>query len=164
MTELRLEIRVQAPAAEIWHLWSDFANAPQWDTDVRHCTLDGPFAAGTRGLCTLKNGLKMPLRLEDVKPTYSYTNSARLLGMDLNFSHHLRRIGARETHVIHTVRLAGRFSFLYRGLMLGLLRGAMSKALRNLRTLAEQRATLAQQPPLPSLPPAPLALTPSQAN
>lgn len=164
MTELRLEIRVQAPAAEIWHLWSDVANAPQWDTDVRHCTLDGPFVTGTRGLCTLKNGLKMPLLLEDVKPTYSYTNSARLLWMDLNFSHHLRRIGARETHVIHSVRLAGRFSFLYRRLMLGLLRGAMSKALRNLRTLAEQRAAQPLPPTLPSRTPAPLAFPPAEAN
>jgi len=164
MNELRLEIRVQAPAAEIWHLWSDVASAPLWDTDVRHCTLDGPFVTGTRGLCTLKNGLKMPLRLEDVKPTYSYTNNARLLWMDLNFSHHLRRIGARETHVIHTVRLAGRFSFLYRGLVHSLLRAAMGKALRNLRTLAEQRAAKALTPPLASPTATPLAFPPAQAN
>lgn len=148
MSEVRLEIRVQAPAAEIWRLWSDFAAAPQWDTDVRHCILDGPFVAGSTGLCTLKNGLKMPLVLEQVNPQHSYVNRARLLGMDLTFSHCLRRIGAHDTHVIHSVRLHGRFSFLYRGLVHGLLRGPMGKALRNLRTLAEQRAR--QQPPLAS--------------
>lgn len=143
MSDVRLEIRVQAPAAEIWQLWSDFAAAPQWDTDVRHCTLDGPFAAGSTGLCTLKNGLKMPLVLQEVTPTHSYTNTARLLWMNLTFSHYLRRIGAHETQVIHTVQLNGRFSPLYRGVMLKVLSAAMLKALRNLRTLAELRAATA---------------------
>ncbi|MGC5702623.1 SRPBCC family protein [Pseudomonas sp. NFXW11] len=140
MSDIRLEIRVQAPADAIWNLWADFSNAPQWDTDVRNCTLDGPFQSGTRGLCVLKNGLQMPLVLEQVNPRRNYSNSARLLWARLTFNHYLTRIGAHETHVVHSVSIDGRLSFLYRGLLRALLRPAMNQALRNLGRLAEQRA------------------------
>ena len=139
MSDMRVELRMNAPASIIWQLWEDVANAPQWDTDVRQCTLDGPFRVGIRGLCVLKNGLKMPLQITQVTPLRSYTNTARLLGMHLTFSHHLTPIGA-ETHVVHAVRIEGRLSVLYRGLVRRLLQGAMGQALRNLRGLAEARA------------------------
>lgn len=139
MSDLRVELRMNAPASIIWQLWEDVANAPQWDTDVRQCTLDGPFRVGTQGLCVLKNGLKMPLQITQVSPLRSYTNIARLLGMHLTFSHYLTPIGA-QTHVVHAVRIEGRLSFLYRGLVRRLLQGAMGQALRNLRGLAEARA------------------------
>lgn len=49
MSDVRVELRMNAPASTIWQLWEDVANAPQWDTDVRQCTLDGPFRVGTGG-------------------------------------------------------------------------------------------------------------------
>lgn len=42
---------------------------------------------------------------------------------DLTFSHYLTRIGAHETHVVHSVRIDARWSFLYRGLLGGLQGG-----------------------------------------
>ncbi|QLF94924.1 SRPBCC family protein [Pseudomonas sp. ABC1] len=144
MTDVTVETRVQAPAAEIWKIWSDFPGSPQWDRDVRECVLDGPFQAGSRGRCTLTNGLNMPLVLEQVVPMESYRNSARLLWIDLVFTHDLRPISDRETLVIHGASLSGPLSFLYRGLLRRVLGTAMGQALDNLRALAERRAAAPQ--------------------
>ena len=147
MSDVRVELRMNAPASTIWQLWEDVANAPQWDTDVRQCTLDGPFRVGTQGLCVLKNGLKMPLQITQVTPLRSYTNTARLLGMRLTFSHYLTPIGT-ETHVVHAARIEGRLSVLYRPLVRRLLQAAIGQALRNLRSLAEARAVQDTREPL----------------
>ncbi|WP_272016510.1 SRPBCC family protein [Pseudomonas aeruginosa] len=140
MNDLAVEIRVQAPDGVIWALWSDLPASPRWDTDVRQCSLYGPFEAGSEGLCILRNGVRMPLRLEEVVYRQSYRNSARLLWIHLSFSHHLYRVAPGVTHVVHAVHVTGRFSILYRWLLVGVLRTAMGKALRNLRNLAEQPA------------------------
>ncbi len=140
VNDVKVQVIVKSPPAEIWQIWSNFPEAPLWDTDVRHCELDGPFQAGTRGKCVLKNGLSMPLKLEAVSPYESYRNSARLLWIDLEFGHQMRRLSPDETHVIHSAKIAGPLSFLYRGLLRKALTAAMTTALDNLCTLAEQRS------------------------
>ncbi len=117
MNDVKVQVIVKSPPSEIWKIWSNFAEAPLWDTDVRQCQLDGPFQAGTRGKCVLKNGLNMPLKLEAVSLHESYRNSARLLWIDLEFDHQLRRLSPDETHVIHSAKISGPLSFLYRGLL-----------------------------------------------
>lgn len=69
------------------------------------------FQAGTHGKCVLKNGLNMPLKLEAVSLHESYRNSARLLWIDLEFDHQMRRISPDETHVIHSAKISGPLSF-----------------------------------------------------
>ncbi len=140
MNDVKVQVIVKSPPSVIWKIWSNFAEAPLWDTDVRQCQLDGPFQAGTRGKCVLKNGLNMPLKLEAVSLHESYRNSARLLWIDLEFDHQMRRLSPDETHVIHSAKISGPLSFLYRALLRKALTAAMTTALDNLCTLAEQRA------------------------
>ncbi|BBP64677.1 hypothetical protein PHLH5_22180 [Pseudomonas sp. Cab53] len=146
MNDVNVQIVVKSPPSEIWKIWSDFSQAPLWDTDVRHCELEGPFQAGTHGKCVLKNGLNMPLKLEAVSLHESYRNTAKLLWIDLEFDHRMRRLCAEETHVIHSARISGPLSFLYRGLLRKALTAAMTKALDNLCSLAEQRTNASQSP------------------
>lgn len=141
MNDVKVQVIVKSPPSEIWKIWSDFAQAPLWDTDVRHCELNGPFIAGTRGKCVLQNGLTMPLKLETVNLHESYRNSARLLWIGLEFDHRMRRLSPDETQVIHSARICGPLSFLYRGLLRKALSAAMTKALDNLCSLAEQRTS-----------------------
>lgn len=140
MNDVNMQVRVKSPPSEIWKIWSNFSEAPLWDTDVRHCELDGPFQPGTRGKCVLKNGLNMPLKLQAVRMHESYRNTARLLWIDLEFDHQMHRLSPHETQVTHSAKISGPFSFLYRGLLRKILTAAMTTALDNLRTLAEQRA------------------------
>ncbi|MCP1445172.1 hypothetical protein J3D54_004304 [Pseudomonas sp. GGS8] len=148
MNDVKVQVIVKSPRAEIWKIWSNFSEAPLWDTDVRHCELNGPFQPGVRGKCVLKNGLNMPLKLESVKLHESYRNTARLLWIDLEFDHQMRRLSPNETQVIHSAKISGPLSFLYRGLLRKMLTAAMTTALRNLCTLAEQRANAISTPAL----------------
>lgn len=140
MNDVTVKVIVNAPPTVIWKIWADFTQAPLWDTDVRHCELDGPFQAGTRGRCVLKNGLKMPLTLQTVEPWERYSNSARLLWIDLEFDHRMRRLSPGETQVIHSAKISGPLSFFYRRLVGKALSAAMTTALDNLSALAAQRA------------------------
>lgn len=140
MNDVNVQVRVKSPPSEIWKIWSNFSEAPLWDTDVSHCELDGPFQPGTRGKCVLKNGLNMPLKLEAVKLHESYRNTARLLWIDLEFDHQMHRLSSHEIQVTHSAKISGPLSFLYRGLLRKMLTAAMTTALDNLSTLAEQRA------------------------
>ncbi|WP_434603146.1 SRPBCC family protein [Pseudomonas sp. R1-7] len=146
MNDVTVKRIVKSPPALIWNIWSDFPQAPLWDTDVRRCELDGPFQAGTLGKCVLKNGLQMPLKLEGVEFQESYRNSARLLWMHLEFDHRMRRLSPGETQVIHTASITGPLSFLYRGLVRKALAAAMTTALDNLAALAERRADTSGTP------------------
>lgn len=148
VNDVKVQVIVKSPPSEIWKIWSNFSEAPLWDTDVSHCELNGPFQPGAQGKCILKNGLNMPLKLEDVRMHESYRNTARLLWIDLEFDHQMRRLSPNETHVIHTARIAGPLSFLYRGLLRKMLTAAMTTALDNLCTLAEQRANAISPPRL----------------
>jgi len=140
VNDVNVQVSVKSPPSEIWKIWSNFSDAPLWDTDVRHCELDGPFQPGTRGKCILKNGLNMPLKLEAVRMHESYRNTARLLWIDLEFDHQMYRLSPAETRVTHSAKISGPLSFLYRALLRKMLTAAMTTALENLRTLAEQRA------------------------
>ncbi|MGE8176993.1 SRPBCC family protein [Pseudomonas fluorescens] len=148
MNDVNVQIRVKSPPSEIWKIWSTFSEAPLWDTDVSHCELNGPFQPGTRGKCVLKNGLTMPLKLEAVKINESYRNTARLLWIDLEFDHRMHRLTAHETQVVHSAKISGPLSFLYRGLLRKMLTAAMTTALDNLCALAEQRAKTMTNPAL----------------
>ncbi len=146
VNDVKVQVIVKSAPSEIWKIWSNFPEAPLWDTDVRHCELNGPFEPGTRGKCILRNGLNMPLKLEAVHLHESYRNTARLLWIDLEFDHQMRRLSPLETQVIHSAKISGPLSFLYRGLLRKALTAAMTTALDNLCTLAEQR-TNALTPP-----------------
>ncbi|UVK96654.1 SRPBCC family protein [Pseudomonas sp. B21-048] len=148
MNDVKVQVIVKSPPSEIWKIWSNFSEAPLWDTDVRHCELNGPFEPGTRGKCVLKNGLNMPLKLETVSVHESYRNTARLLWIDLEFDHQMRRLSPNETQVIHSAKIAGPLSFLYRGPLRKMLTAAMTTALHNLCRLAEQRANAVGTPRL----------------
>lgn len=143
MNDVTVKVIVRSPPPVIWKIWSNFPESPLWDTDVRHCELNGPFLAGTQGKCVLNNGLKMPLKLEAVEPQESYRNSAKLLWINLEFDHRLRRLSPNETQVIHSAKISGPLSLLYRGLMRKALTVAMTTALSNLKALAELRADVA---------------------
>ncbi|MFD2883878.1 hypothetical protein ACFS4T_19010 [Pseudomonas lini] len=53
----------------------------------------------------------MPLKLEAVSLHESYRNTARLLWIDLEFDHQMRRLSPNETQVIHSAKISGPLSF-----------------------------------------------------
>ncbi|MDC6110538.1 SRPBCC family protein [Serratia rubidaea] len=140
MNTLTFSVDVAAPADVIWAIWADLEASPQWDTDVVSCRLEGAFAPGTRGLCKLKNGLRMSIVLEEIEVGRRWRNAARLLGATLRFDHQVEALTPATCRVTHRGDVSQVNPWLWRKVMQALLRPALNNALRNLAHLAEQRA------------------------
>lgn len=54
--EASLETR--AAPAEVWRVWSDVNNWPQWNPDMNESRLDGPLKLGMTGMINTKSGGK----------------------------------------------------------------------------------------------------------
>ena len=56
----------------VWTIWSDPATWPAWNPDVESITLDGPFAAGTRGRMRTRSGGQHEITLAEVQPGHAF--------------------------------------------------------------------------------------------
>jgi hypothetical protein len=73
----------------IWTLWSDVTSWPDWDVDLEHVTLDGVFAAGTRGTLKPKGMGVFPFVLTRAERDRGYSDETPLDGAVLRFDHDL---------------------------------------------------------------------------
>lgn len=140
MDRLTFHVNVEASADIIWDIWADLEASTAWDKAVVSCRLEGPFSPGTRGICKLKNGLSMPIELEDMVVGHRWNNSARLLGKTLCFIHEVDVVSSGTCRVMHQVDLSQVTPWLWRKVLKIILRPALSDSLTNLKYFAEQRA------------------------
>lgn len=129
---------MRASSETIWALWNDVEGSPRWDTDVTWSRLAGDFAPGTEGELKLKNGLRARLRISAVEQLKSYENVVWFApGLSVRFGHELQELNQGYTRVVHTACVEGRAGRLLRPLLEPVLRGALDRALLNLRQHAE---------------------------
>ncbi|HEX8051388.1 MAG TPA: SRPBCC family protein [Thermoleophilaceae bacterium] len=95
-----------ASPQRIWELWSDVSTWPLWDEGLERVTLDGPFAAGTKGRLKPAGGPAVGLELTDVRPGAGFSDVTRLPLARMRFEHSAVRDGER-TRVTHRVTITG---------------------------------------------------------
>jgi hypothetical protein len=95
-----------ASPERIWALWSDVSGWPSWDSGVEHVTLEGPFAAGTKGVLKPRGGPKVRFALTEVQPPDGFADVAKLPLARMRFEHSAVREGDR-TRVTHRVLISG---------------------------------------------------------
>ena len=128
-----------ASAASLWSQYVDVASWSQWDRAIQVATLDGPFAAGTRGVLKPKNGPATPFRLEVVEPLRSFTDVSQLPLAKLTFMHSLDTV-AGGTRFKHRITLDGPLAFLYARIMGPAMRSGLPEAMRLLAKTAADSA------------------------
>jgi uncharacterized protein YndB with AHSA1/START domain len=64
---------IEAPAERLWELLTDLESWPHWGPSVRSATLDGPFAAGTRGTVTTAVGARLPFEITAFDPPHRWS-------------------------------------------------------------------------------------------
>ena len=80
---------ITAPGIEphqIWKIWSDINNRPQWDLDTEWAELNGPFEVGAVFRFKPKGGPKLSMSITECVPNQSFTDCfkmpfARLYGI-----------------------------------------------------------------------------------
>jgi hypothetical protein len=81
-----------APPSAFFERWGDMATWPEWNADTEWVRLDGPFAAGTRGVLKPKGGPKVPFVVASLTER-EFVDVSRLLGARLTFDHQVTPAG-----------------------------------------------------------------------
>ncbi|RZL02003.1 MAG: polyketide cyclase [Rubrivivax sp.] len=140
MKTVHVEARTLAPAAEIWRLWLDVENSPQWDTDVEWSRMNGPFSVGHRGEFKLKNGPRLSFVLDEVREQQSYANTVRFFpGFHVRFTHEIRRGSGKGIVVQHGAQFSGPLAPILGLVLRKKIHAALSLAMKNMVALAERR-------------------------
>lgn len=112
-TDIEHRTTVATPPARLFHLYADVANWHRWDPDTRAATLNGPFAAGSRGTLTPSKGNTVPMVVTFADPDRGFTVESRIpLLLRMVFEHELIARGPSQTEVVHRVTLSGPLSWL----------------------------------------------------
>ena len=129
-------IDIDAPPERVFALWADPAGWPRWDPDLEEATLEGPFAAGSRGTLKPRGAPRTRVELRRVEPPRAFTAVARLPGCRMVFEHVLeaRPGGCRACHA---VRFEGVLGGLFRRLLGGQVRRGLPGTLAGLKAAAE---------------------------
>ena len=105
-------VDVDVPAAFAWQFMTDVRN---WSDPPAEFTLDGPFAAGTRGATSLPGQPRIGWIIRTVDPGRSYTIDASggLENAWLLFHWEFDAVSAQQTRLTQRVELSGENGGMY---------------------------------------------------
>jgi hypothetical protein len=92
--------------AQIWQVWSDVENRPQWDIDTEWAELGGPFAVGSTIRFKPKGGPKVSLTITECILNQRFTDCFKFFGSRLYGIHEIKPI-AEGLRIITTIKVEG---------------------------------------------------------
>lgn len=103
--ELSFKVQVNGTKEAIWDYYADFSKRKIWEEDLEDLQLEGPLAAGTKGVMKLKDMPAMAFELTKVEKHVSFCDKTVVPNMGtLCFDHDIIE-EAGQLFVRHTVRL-----------------------------------------------------------
>ncbi|MEV4310682.1 SRPBCC family protein [Actinocrispum sp. NPDC049592] len=91
----------------VYALWADVTRWAEWDTSIVGITIDGPFAAGSRGTMTIEGMPPIPYTLTEVTVGRSFSDETAIPGAVLRFGHVVETVDGGRTKVTHRVEIEG---------------------------------------------------------
>lgn len=125
-----------APSRRIWAIYEDTDSAPEWDPLVGEIRPDGPLALGRTARNKPRRGPAMPSTITELTPNASYTETIRVPGATMAWTHTLTPVPSGTT-IAHGIRCQGPLSPVYRLLYRRSFRAGMRTALDSLIARAE---------------------------
>lgn len=71
-------IETTSSAEAIWRLWSDVAGWPEWNADIEHIAISGPFSAGSTITMTPAGHDPVELRIAEASEPELFVDEADL--------------------------------------------------------------------------------------
>ena len=99
-------VTADATPEAIWPLYADVSAWLRWDGGLASVTLDGPFAAGSRGTLQPMGQDPLPFTLTQATPNSGFTDETQIPGAVLRFIHRLTADGHR-TRISHRLEIDG---------------------------------------------------------
>ncbi len=128
-----------ASREQIWAVWSDAERWSEWNSGVRSATLDGPFAAGTKGRLKPASGPAGSIEIVELEPNVVWVTVTRLPGAQFRLEHRLDDGTDGQVRVTYRAQLGGRLAPLY----VRLRKGALVAAVEAVHELLARVAALA---------------------
>ena len=118
--------------------WADYPTWPQWSPDTEWVRVDGPVAAGARGVLKPRGGPKVKFVIDVCEPGREYSDTSLLPGARMVFRHTVVPDGAGSRLQV-LVTMTGPLSWLWARIMGGGFRESAQADLDRLVTLVEQQ-------------------------
>lgn len=128
-----------ASREQIWAVWSDATRWSEWNSGVRSATLDGPFAAGTKGRLRPASGPTGSIEIVELDPNVSWVTVTRLPGAQFRLEHRMENGPDGQLQVTYRAQMGGRLASLY----VRLRKDAMVAAVDGVHELVARAETLA---------------------
>jgi uncharacterized protein YndB with AHSA1/START domain len=129
-----------ASREQIWAVWSDAERWSEWNSGVRSATLDGPFAAGTKGRLRPASGPTGSIEIVELQPNARWVTVTRLPGARFLLEHRMDDGPGGQTQVTYRGQLSGRLAPLYARLQKAALVAAVEGVHELLARVAAQTA------------------------
>ncbi|HEX4466762.1 MAG TPA: SRPBCC family protein [Solirubrobacteraceae bacterium] len=129
-----------ASREQIWAVWSDAEHWSEWNSGVRSATLDGPFAAGTKGRLRPASGPTASIEIVELEANARWVTVTRLPGARFLLEHRIDDGADGQLQVTYRGRLSGRLAPLYVRFQKGALLAAVEGIHELLARVAAQTA------------------------
>lgn len=107
MWEYEHSIEADVTPEAVWRLYTDASSWPEWDFGIEAMELEGPFAAGSKGILTPRGQNSIPFTIVAAEENAGFTDETVLDGLVLTFKHTLEPIDAARTRITHRVEISG---------------------------------------------------------
>jgi uncharacterized protein YndB with AHSA1/START domain len=100
-------IETTASPEAIWRLWSDVAGWPEWNGDIEHIEISGPFATGSTVTMTPAGQDPVELRIAEALEPESFIDEAHLGDVVVRTIHSVERVDDDRNRVTYRMEISG---------------------------------------------------------
>ena len=100
-------IETNAAPERIWLLWADVQGWPEWNADIEHVELDGPFAAGSRIVMTPSGQEPIELRIAEAAEPGLFVDEADIGDVIVRTTHGVQRVAGDRSQVSYRMEITG---------------------------------------------------------
>jgi hypothetical protein len=100
-------IETTASAGAIWRLWADVSRWPDWNADIEHIELAGPFATGSKISMTPVGKQPVELRIEKAIEPEVFIDVAELGDVVVRTTHRIEGLDDDRNRVTYRMEITG---------------------------------------------------------
>jgi hypothetical protein len=100
-------IETTARPEAIWQLWSDVAGWPDWNADIEHIEISGPFATGSTISMSPVGQDPVELSIAEALEPDLFVDEARLADIVVRTIHRVDRLGGERSRITYRMEISG---------------------------------------------------------